>query len=77
MDRVQYEGYVIDVCKHQLADDDRWTLDITIHHDAGKKDTSQEYGAPTTFETRDEAVQRCIKFGRAIIDGKIAGCIAP
>ena len=77
MDRVQYSGYVIDARTHQLADDNRWSLDISIEHHTDERVQVQTYGAVNTFETRDEAVQHCIDYGRKIIDGKVAGCTAP
>jgi len=77
MERVQYEGYEIEVRTGQLQDDGRWTLDINIWRDSGSETVVTPFSSSTTFATRDEAVQHCINFGRQIIDGKIPGCTAP
>ena len=77
MERVQYEGYEIEVRTGQLRDDGRWTLDINIWRDSGSETAVTPFSSSTTFGTRDEAVQHCINFGRQIIDGKVPGCTAP
>ena len=77
MDRVQYEGYVIEACPKQLRDGGRWTLEVSLWRDSGSEVTVRPYYGSNTFETRDEAVLHCLNFGRQIIDGKVANCTAP
>jgi len=77
MIRERYKGYVIEANPHQLADDSRWTLDINIerHEDDGVK--VHPYFGASTLETKEEAIQHGLNFGRQIIDGTVAGCAAP
>lgn len=77
VNRVEYREYVIEANPHQLAHDGRWTLNTNIerHDDAGVK--CSPFHGSNTFPTKEEAIQHCINFGRQIIDGQVAGCVAP
>lgn len=77
MKRENYEGYVIDVNPQQLADDGRWTVNVTIerHDDGGVEECT--CSASKTYETKDEASLHGFNFARQIIDGKAIGCVAP
>lgn len=77
MSRETYNEYVIEAAPHQLADDDRWTLNINIERHEDDRIDVRPYSASNTFETKDEAIQHCINFGHQIVDGKVAGCVAP
>jgi hypothetical protein len=77
MRRVTYKGYTIEARPHQLADDSRWTLNITISRDDGEQLIEQTFSAANLFATEEEAVQHCLNFGRQIVDGQVAGCTAP
>jgi hypothetical protein len=77
MERIQYEGYVIEERTVQLRDTGRWTLAINLWRDSGDETVVRQFSSATTFATRDEAVRHCINFGRQIIGGKIKGCTAP
>jgi len=68
---------VIDASPHQLADNGRWTTDVTIERHDGASVTTCQFSASRTFETKEEAIRHCINFGRQIIDGQVAGCVAP
>lgn len=77
MDRVQYKGYVIEAAPHQLADDNRWTVNVNIERHDDKGVDVRPFSASNTFETREEAIQHCLNFGRQIVDGQVSGCTAP
>ena len=77
MRRVTYKGYVIEAHPHQLADDSRWTLNVTLSRHDGEQLIEQSFSAANLFDTEEEAMQHCINFGRQIIDGQVAGCTAP
>ena len=77
MTRAEYQGFVIDARPHQLVDDGRWSLAISIERHHGDGDTVLSYSAADTFETKEEAIDYCLNFGRQIIDGKVDGCVAP
>ena len=77
MRRVAYKGYFINAEPHQLSDGSQWTMDITIERDEGGRIVTGSFNASNTFETKDEAIQHSIHFGRQIIDGKISGCTPP
>lgn len=77
MDRVEYEGYVIEARTCQLRDDGHWTVAIGIWRHSGSESIVREFSSASTFGTREEAVRHCFTFGRQIIDGEVPGCAAP
>jgi hypothetical protein len=77
MDRLTYEGYVIEATPHQLADDGRWTLNFNIERHEDDHTKVRPFSASNTFETRAEALRHCLNFGRQIIDGQVVSCVAP
>jgi hypothetical protein len=68
---------VIEAEPHQLADDGRWTLNVNIERLEDDGIEACPYSAANTFETKEEAIQHGIHFGRQIVDGTVAGCVAP
>jgi hypothetical protein len=52
-------------------------LNINIERHEDERIEVRPYSAANTFGTKEEAVQRSINIGRQIVDGKVAGCIAP
>jgi hypothetical protein len=77
MERSDYKGYIIEARPQQLVDDGRWTMDVNIERHDGERVNLRGYSADNSFETRDDAIRHCINFGRQIIDGEVAGFVAP
>lgn len=76
MSSVPYKGYVIDAAPYKLAESKRWSINIYIRHDTGDAINIKNFSTANTFETKEEAIQSCIDFGRRIIDGEIENCSA-
>ena len=72
--RVSYRGYVIRARPDQRRDTGEWTRNIQIWRDRGSELSARPFIVGGAFRTRDEAVAGCVQFGRAIIDGEVAGC---
>ena len=66
---VRYRGFDIYPRMQKRTDTGRWITRTDIL----RSDTIRRYDASNTFATRDEAIVRCIDFGRRIIDGEIPG----
>jgi hypothetical protein len=64
---VRYQGFEIYPRTQQRVDTGHWITRTDIL----RTNTIRRYGASNTFATRDEAIARCIDFGRRIIDGEI------
>ena len=77
MDYVNYNDYIIEPKTFQLAYDSRYTLGVNLERHYGGAVATLDFYAGDTFETREEAIQACIQFGRAIIDTRVAGCTPP
>ena len=75
--RAIYSGYIIDACPAQLADDNRWSTDITLERHTGAAVKTRPFSASDTWETREQAIENCWNLGRQIIDGNVSGCQAP
>lgn len=73
-DHAAYQGYLIEPTPKQLRVTGECTLEIQIARDFGGERRGQLFTAKDTFPTRDEAVAGGVRFGRAIIDGEVAGC---
>ena len=74
MTTYEYRGYVIDPLPRQLQDSEKWTTNIHIEHYVGSEVRVHPYHAADTFDTKKEAIEACVEFGRQIIDGKIPNC---
>lgn len=74
MSSVPYKRYVIDAAPYKLAESKRWSINIYIRRDSGGSINTQNFSAANNFETKEEAIQHCIDFGRRIIDGEIENC---
>ncbi len=66
---VRYQGFELYPRTQQRADTGRWITRTDIL----RINTIRRYDASNTFATRDEAIVRCIDFGRRIIDGEVPG----
>jgi hypothetical protein len=68
--RIEYNGFVIESntqLKHEPAG---WTLEVHITP-AGRVTGTRRCRAPNTYPTEAVAVERCLEFGRRIVDGKV------
>ena len=72
--KVRYRGYVIHASPWQLAESEEWTIDLTISKDHGHAHAEKQFSANNTFKSEEEAVNRCIDFGKQIIDGESPTC---
>lgn len=76
MDRARYNGFVLEAAPYRRAND-TWTLHVLIErHHSDWVDVSEYWGFNTS-PTREGAFQNCFVLGRRIIDGQVAGCVAP
>lgn len=72
--RENYRGYVIDPHPQQLAETDEWTVNVTIErHHGDRVNTRPFFAGKPTFNTKAEAIDACIDFGKRIIDGQLQG----
>jgi hypothetical protein len=74
MSSIQYKEYIIEAIPLQLRDSGEWTTDIRIRRFRLDKLHYRAFSAGNTFKTEEEAIQRCIDFGKRIIDGEIKNC---
>lgn len=72
MDTITYKGYQIHPTPYQLADSGQWTINIHVAVEGEGQTKWRKFGAGNTFETKQEAIQRCLNFGRRIIDGQVS-----
>jgi hypothetical protein len=71
---VAHGAYLIEPTSHHLNGAGPWTQWLQIsREDAGRDVRVQLFNGATTFPTRAEAVAGCVRLGRDILDGKVAG----
>ena len=70
MTKMNYRGLVINPRPYQLADTGRWVVNVVIEHHRGHAVDEKPFNASNTFETKDEAVEHCVRFGQQIVDGR-------
>jgi hypothetical protein len=66
---IEYNGYVIEPTTRLKDDPHGWTLEVRItptDSSAG----GRRCRAPNTYPTKELAVERCLRFGRRVVDGK-------
>jgi hypothetical protein len=66
---IEYNGYVIEPTTRLKDETDCWTLEVRL------TPTDDSTGvrrcrAPNTYPTKAVAVERCLEFGRRVVDGK-------
>ena len=71
-----YKGYIIKPNTLELING-KWNLEISIEKYFGSGFTVKQYNAANQFNSYEEAIEACIKFGKEIIDGKINGLEPP
>ena len=69
--RAAYKEFQILPTPQQLADSGEWTLSIVIEKHTGDAVVFRNFSTANSFPTKDEALQRCLEFGRKIIDGEV------
>jgi hypothetical protein len=73
---IEYNGYVIEPAT-RLKDDPRgWTLEVRITP-ADSSAGARRCRASNTYPTKEVAVERCLAFGRRIVDGKAQRKVDP
>jgi hypothetical protein len=56
--QIDYNGYTIEATTRPKGKPEAWTLEVRLCR------------APNIYPTEELAVERCLEFGRRIIDGK-------
>ena len=69
---ILYKDFIMWASPMQLAESGEWTLEVQIRRKNG--DAVKRFFSKNTFKTEREAVYHSEKYGKLIIDGKIAGC---
>jgi hypothetical protein len=67
--RIEYNGYVIEPTSRLNNDPHGWTLEVRITPTDGSA-AARRCRAPNTYPTQELAVERCLQFGRRVVDGK-------
>lgn len=67
---IDYNGYTIEPTTRLREHPHGWTLEVRITA-AGETSRVRRCRAPNTFASKDEAIRRCLSFGRKIVDGKL------
>jgi len=66
---ILYKGYLIKAVPSQVADTEKWAINVQITKD-NRSHVYESYIASNTWDTRDEAIKGSINFGIQIIDRK-------
>ena len=74
MTEILYKGFLIEPTPYQLADTDKWAMEVYIMHDKGSSVKSRSFHAGNRFDTKEEATKHCLEFAKQIIDGQHTGC---
>lgn len=73
---IEYNGHVIEPMT-QLNEEPRgWTLEVRIRPVDGDA-RARRCRAPNLYASEDVAVERCLEFGRQIVDGKLKPRVRP
>ncbi len=75
MTTIDHEGFEISPATQQLADSGEWTLRVSIvkHRDPQGVTNQKFFDGKNTFQSKEEAEQRSIEFGKKIINGEQPG----
>ncbi|MFZ2446059.1 MAG: hypothetical protein WAW37_06865 [Syntrophobacteraceae bacterium] len=70
-----YKNYLLRSNSVQVAESDRWTLEVTVGRRKGSEDEAREqtFTSENSFLGKDVADMEGIIFARKIIDGEING----
>ena len=69
INQIEYNGYVIEATTRPKGKPETWTLEVRITP-SGRRTGVRRCRAPNTFPTEAMAVERCLAFGRRVVDGK-------
>jgi hypothetical protein len=67
--QIDYNGYTIEATTRPKGKPEAWTLEVRITP-KGRRTGARLCRAPNIYPTEELAVERCLEFGRRIIDGK-------
>jgi len=67
MSSVKYKGYEITASPAQIAENGEWDLRVVIYKEENGE--SKEFVGKNTFDSREKAEERALKFGKFIIEG--------
>lgn len=70
--RISYKDFFLWASPMQLAESGEWTIEVHIMRKNGGG--TKKFFSKNTFKTEREAVYHSEKYGKLIIDGKMAGC---
>lgn len=70
--QIVYKDFIMWASPMQMAESGEWTLEVQIRRKNGN--AVKRFFSKNTFKTEREAVYHSEKYGKLIIDGKIAGC---
>ncbi|MDH3497876.1 MAG: hypothetical protein OER21_14035 [Gemmatimonadota bacterium] len=68
--RIEYNGHVIEPRTRLKGKPQSWTLEVHITP-LGRRTGVRRCRAPNTYASEALAVDRCLEFGRRIVDGKL------
>lgn len=67
---IEYNGFVIEPATRLRGKPPAWTLEVHITP-KGRRLGTRRCRANNTYASEELAVERCLEFGRRIVDGKI------
>jgi hypothetical protein len=70
--QILYKDFIVWASPMQFGESGEWTIEVHIMRKNGE--AAKRYFSKNTFQTEREAVYHSVKYGKMIIDGKIAGC---
>jgi hypothetical protein len=70
---VHYHGYEISPRPYHLKTGG-WTTDVDVSRDHGNQINLVRLSARNTWESKEDAIRQCLKFGARAIDGEVPGC---
>jgi hypothetical protein len=67
---VEYKGHILTSATRHRRKPDGWTLQVHVQP-VGRSLGLRKCRAPNLYATEEEATERCLRFGRLIVDGKV------
>jgi hypothetical protein len=68
---VEYRGHILTpATRHRRKKPEGWTLQVHVKP-IGRIAGVRKCRAPNLYSTEAEALERCVRFGKLIVDGKI------
>ena len=66
---IEYNGFTIEPTTRLRSDPHGWTLEVRITPRDNRAEP-RRCRAPNTYPTKEQAIERCLVFGRRVLDGK-------